>query len=81
LRPPLRAAGRGRSAQASPCIMRAACSQQIAIVVRLVVDLQREQHWREAAVENDQELDRWIADVLDREAAAILERSSVGAAV
>jgi hypothetical protein len=61
--------------------MRAACSQQIAIVVRLVVDLQREQHWREAAVENDQELDRWITDVLDREAAAILERSSVGAAV
>ena len=51
------------------------------IVVRLVVDLQREQHWREAAVENDQELDRWITDVLDREAAAILERSSVGAAV
>jgi hypothetical protein len=49
------------------------------LVVRLVVDLHREQQWRDAAQENDQELDGWIREVLDREAAAILERSRVGA--
>jgi hypothetical protein len=51
------------------------------IVVRLVVDLQREQHWRDAAQENDQELDGWIRDVLDREAAAVLECPPLDAAV
>jgi hypothetical protein len=55
-------------------------SSRSPIVVRLVVDLQREQQWRYAAQERDQELDGWITDVLDREAAAILERSLVGAA-
>jgi hypothetical protein len=54
-------------------------SSRSPVVVRLVVDLQREQHWRDAAQESDQELDGWITEVLDREAAAILERPPVGA--
>jgi len=54
-------------------------SRRPPIVVRLVVDLKRQQQWRDAAQENDQELDGWITEVLDREAAAILESLPVDA--